>query len=247
MPPAGRTPPCVGHADHRRAHRVLADAVVHLPAAGVLERLRLLVGELGAGVAGEVGGAGEQAGHAVERGVERLLDRDTRGDLLALLERRQRRLPAGDAGGAPTGIPRGLVERRRGLALRPLLELGCAAFGGVVAVRRDEIGGRPERLVGDAHHRFGAGDLLGGERVAVGLVVVGPVGARRGDVAAQDQQRRLVGDGLGGRRAPPRAPSQSSAISPRCTTFQPYASKRMPTSSLYASDVLPSIVMWLSS
>ena len=64
------------HADHRRAHGVLADAVVHLPAAGCSNDLGGLPGELGAGVAGEVGGAGDEAGHAVERGVERLLDRD---------------------------------------------------------------------------------------------------------------------------------------------------------------------------
>ena len=105
------------HTDHRRTHRMLTDAVVHLPAAGMFERLCLLALQFGAGVAGEVGGAGEQAGHSVERCVERLLDGDTGGDLLAQFERRQRGFPAGDTGGTPTCVPRGLVDRRRCLAL----------------------------------------------------------------------------------------------------------------------------------
>ena len=159
------------HADHRGSHRVLADAVVHLAAAGMFERLRLLAGQLGTGVAGEVGGADEQAGHTVERCIERLLDGDTGRDLLALLERGQCGFPSGDAGSAPTRVPRRLVDAW----MRP-----CASTIDRTRRRRarphssryaaTRSGGCPERLVGDAHDGLGAGDLLGGERVAVRLV-----------------------------------------------------------------------------
>ncbi len=71
-------------------------------------------------------------------------------------------------------------------------------IGSVVACRLDELGRCPERLVGNAHHGLGAGDVLGVERQPVGLVVVGVIGGGVADVAAEDQQRWTVGDVLGG-------------------------------------------------
>ena len=72
------------HPDACRAHRVLADPVVHLPAAGVVGGLlAALVGQLDAGVAGEVGGAGDEAGEVRHGRGEHLRHRLAGGDLLA--------------------------------------------------------------------------------------------------------------------------------------------------------------------
>ena len=50
-----------------------------------------------------------------------------------------------------------------------------APVGGMGACGGDEIVGRPERLVGDVEHRFGARHVVGVEGVAVRLVAAGVV------------------------------------------------------------------------
>ena len=60
----------------------------------------------------------------------------------------------------------------------------------VLPVGGDELGRRPERLVGNAHHGLRPSDVLSIEREAVRLEVVGVIGRRVTDVAAQDQQVR---------------------------------------------------------
>ena len=127
--------------DHRRSHAVLAHAVVRLAAAGRLGGLLHGVGELRPGVAGEVGGAGDEPGEGVDAGGEHLADRLARGDLLALGERRQRRLPAVDPAAAPGGVPlRPLVGVRRLERLVPALVVTGAAFAGELAVGGDDVG-----------------------------------------------------------------------------------------------------------
>ena len=174
---------------------MLADAVVHLPAVGVRDRLRQLILQLGPGVAGEIGCARHQCRHGVERRIERLLDRDPGGDRLAVGERGECLLPAGQTCRMPGGIPQRGIDAGRVVPLAPGGHLCVTAAGAVGPVRSDQVVRRPERLVRDAHHGLGAGDVLGGERVAVGVGVVGEVGARESDVAAQDEQARAVGLG----------------------------------------------------
>ena len=63
--------------------------------------------------------------------------------------------------------------------------------------------------------------------------------------------RRTISDGRSSSAfaaaSAPRSASRSSESS-TCWTCQPYASKRLPLSSVVnVSDVVPSIVMWLSS
>ena len=174
---------------------MLADAVVDLAAVGRRGGHRLLAGQLGAGVAGEVGGAGHQAGHPGEGGVEGLLDGDPGGDGLALLERRQRVLPAVQPAGGPAGGPLVAVHGGGGEPGVPGVVGVTTSVGAVGAVGGDQRVGRPERLVRDAHDGLRAGDVLRLERVAVRRVVVGEVRAGVADVGAQDQQARPVGDG----------------------------------------------------
>ena len=180
------------HPDARRTHGVLADPVVHLAAAGVVGGLLTArLGQLDAGVAGEVGGAGNEPWEVRHGRGEHLRHRLAGRDLLASLEHRQVVLPALGAGALPRGVPRGTfvgVER-----VERLLPAGAGVTATATdrgAIGLDEIVGRPERFVGDAHDGFGAGDVLRRERVGVGGWVVGVVGRRRADVRAQDEERR---------------------------------------------------------
>ncbi len=187
------------HADHQRAHAVLADAVVRLSPAGRLGGLGRGVRQLGAGVAGQVGRSGDQPGEVVDAHPQHLGDRLTCGDVLTLLERRQRAVPADDAGRGPCRIPRVSLRRLDRLeCLLPPFVIVRAPFGGELAVRGHHVRRGPERLVRDADDGLRLGDVLGVERVAVGLVVVGELRRRVPDVRAQDEQARPVLDGLGG-------------------------------------------------
>ncbi len=62
----------------------------------------------------------------------------------------------------------------------------------------DQLGGSPERLVGDTHHGLRAGDVVGVEGQPVGFVRVGVVGGGIADVRPQNEQAGSIGDGLGG-------------------------------------------------
>jgi transketolase N-terminal domain/subunit len=87
---------------HDAAHAVLTDAVGDGPAARMLLALTIGAVELGAGVAGEIGAAGGQAGHLRGDGVQGLVDRHARGDALAdLLPLRQELFEAGEGLVAP--------------------------------------------------------------------------------------------------------------------------------------------------
>src|SRR5207302_11156722 len=86
-----------GHAVHDRAHAVLADAVVDLPAAEAADVDGRGVLELHAGVLGEVGAAGDHAGQHVEHRVHDGGARLPGGELVTLLPRGQLGLPAWEA------------------------------------------------------------------------------------------------------------------------------------------------------
>ena len=173
---------------------MFAHAVVHLATIGSRSGGGGLAGELGARVAGQVSGASNQSGNAIERRVERLLDRHSRRDLFALLERWQRGIPALNSAARPQRVPERLVDVAGIEAVLPLVADQRAASGTVRAVRLDKISWRPEWLVGNAHHGFGASHLFGGEWVAMRFVTIDLIGTGRGDVAAQDQQARAIGD-----------------------------------------------------
>ena len=175
------------HANHRRTHRVLAHAVVHLPTLRCGWGVRDLAGELGARVAGQVGRASDKSWYAVECCIERLLDSNTRCDLLALLESGQCRFPTIDTAGCPARVPHGTIELAGVEAVLPLVTRRRTTRRAVHAIRVDKLGWRPKRFVGDTHDSLGARDLFGGERVAVRFVMVGEIGARCRNVAAQDQ------------------------------------------------------------
>ena len=98
---------------------------------------------------------------------ESLLDRGA-WPFLALFEHGQVRLPAfspvlhAASQRRSDRMPARRLPRWRALGARARSGLGR---------RVDEFGRRAERLVGDAHHGLGAGDVLRRERVAVGAVV----------------------------------------------------------------------------
>ncbi len=94
--------PVQRHADQRRTHRMLADAVVDVSPAAVFGRERGRPGQAGAVAAGEVGRTGDQAGEAVVGGVERLLDRLAGGERLAEVVGGQVGVPTVGAGHEPT-------------------------------------------------------------------------------------------------------------------------------------------------
>ena len=58
----------------------------------------------------------------------------------------------------------------------------------MLAIGRHDVGGGPERLVGDPHDLLRAADVVRIEGQAVGLVVVGVVRRRVADVAAEHQE-----------------------------------------------------------
>ena len=179
---------------------------------------------------------------------EHLADGLAGGDLLALLERREGLLPALDAGAVPRRIPRrALLRVERVERLRPPGAVLGAPLGGGGAVGLDDLGWGPERLVGDPHHRLRARHLLGRERVAVGLVVVGVVGRGMADVGAQHEQARTVLVGPGGERARPRG--RRSRRRSRRGTRRSSRRRRSahPRRRCTTSVVGPSIVTWLSS
>ena len=126
-------------------------------------------------------------------GVEAGLDRLAGGHRsVAGCERGKRRLPAGHAVPPLGGLPLGLVAVP---AVEPVVPLGPhrLAPGDAPAVQVEHLVGHPEGLVGgEAEQLLGQSDLVGGERVAVGLGRVHEVGRRVADVAAEDDQRGPV-------------------------------------------------------
>ena len=223
MPPTGRIPPC------------LAMPTIAAPMAcsrmpkwmwrppGSLTDCGVGAVEHGAVVAGEVGGA-RRRGRAGSRTWRRAPSGSPCGWRPTRRARRSgvRRpspaspVPAQAACHSADAVDRSAERcRPRGVGRRRLARRRSARVG------LDEFVGRPERLVGDAHHRLGAGDVVGLERVAVGLVVVGVVGRRVADVRAQDQQATGVRSSALAASSAASSASRSSAISPSSTTSQP--------------------------
>ena len=145
--------------------------------------------QLRPGVSGEIGGTGDQSGKSTGNRVESLLDRNARGDLLTLVEPGQGLGPSGSTR-RPCRVPIG-PRRRRGQALLPRFALRTTASAESTTFVH-ECFRSPERLVGNTHHGFRTRHVFGRERVAVCLVLVGPVGRRRTDTSAQDEQLRTI-------------------------------------------------------
>ena len=202
-------PPCIAMPDARRAHAVLADAVVRPGARRGRRRVcwPALVGQLDAGVAGEVGGAGDEAGEVVER--PRRAPWPSPGGW------RSSRPARTSAGRPPSPScrcrarprPTPPARRRRGRRAPP-------ASGPWRRRQRSRDGARGTASTTSSGAQNGssgmpmtslvARDVLGRERVAVGGRVVGVVGRRRADVRAQHEQRRAACRRRGPRAARPR-------------------------------------------
>ena len=155
----------------------------------------------------------------------------------------------GSAGRAPSRRPtrRG---RRRARVERAACQapwLVGAALGGVRAVGLDQLGRRPERLVGDAHHGLGAGDVLGGERVAVrlGSSVRSGLGEPMCERRMSRLGRSVVGHGRDAARPRARRSRRRSRRGARRASRRPRSARRRRRCT--ASAVSPSMVMWLSS
>ena len=200
--------------------------------------------ELGAGVAGEVGAAGDQPGHDVGDGVEARLDGVAGGDLLA--GSKVGSFPASPRGPGPRGRRRARPGRRStppGAPPTPRgLRRGDARAGRTRPRRR-----APRTLVGrQAEDLLGEPDLVLAERVAVGLRRVGELGRRPADVAAQHDQRRPVLD----RHGPAQRRLEGVGVVGDLADpvdVPAVGLEAAAASSLNASSVGPSMVMWLSS
>ncbi len=198
-----------GHAVHHGAHAVLADAVVDEPTAGVVGGLHALVVELHPGVAGQVGPAGEQAGHHVGDGVQHLGAGLAGGEGLAAgLPARQLGLPALEAVAAEARVVGGPIAVP---GVAPLLPgpTGAGATAAGLAVELEHVVGDVEGLLGrQAEDLLGDADLVLAEGAAVGFGVVGELRRGVADVAAQHDERRAVLDRLG----PPEGGGQGGGV-----------------------------------
>ena len=179
-------------ADQGRAHGVLADAERDLRAARLVGGEQRLALERETDVAGQIGAAGDEAGHDAVDGVEHLLGCHTRGGLLVGAEGGQRGLPTGQTAGAEGGLPLGLSTGERRMGSFVPVRTGQRPARAGLPVHVDDLGGHVERLVGEVHDGLGGRDLLGAEREPVGRGVVGVVRRGEPDVGAQHDQRRLV-------------------------------------------------------
>ena len=156
-----------GHADHRCAHAVLTDTEVDLATFGGIGAEHAHVGELGAGVAGDVGTATDDRWVGLGEGLEDRPGRLAGSDGLAWLPRRH---------------VRG-VDRRRGLAQQRIefrtvdarcrdTAFPCFAYRRTTHTRcvacSENVGVDVEGFVcRDAKDFFGRCDLLVEDRIAV--------------------------------------------------------------------------------
>ena len=238
-----------GHAVHGRGHGVLAHSEMDVAAARRLRGHRLQRGGLGVDRAGQVGRAADQLRHRRRERLEHLL---------AGLARRPGRPLLGET----------LLERAQHAvqAGRQVARLGALELGpGVRRLARQTL------LPGRAHRRAAAAEAAASRRaIAAGSRTADRAsraraapppprrrqaashGSRRCRPCAARRSRSWCGTrsgSAGPRPGPPPEPLRSPrdrgrrSRSPR----QPYASNRMSASSDRASDVDPSIEMWLSS
>ena len=232
------------NAVHDRAHRVLADAERDV-AAGPQRREQPAAFEVRVRRFDEVAGAADHRGNRRRERLHDLPAGGTRGELLAGLELRQ--LPLADAA-RPGGVPP--LARRPGT--RPtsrqsgvpfVFELRAAL--GAVHMRVDLVR-HVEVLVGvPAERLLRRRDLLGAERAAVRLRGVDRVRRTERDVAADDDHRRTRGLRL--RRGDRRAQGVEVVDVRRAARASRAPRSARRRSSVNEIDVVPSIVMWLSS
>ena len=222
--PADREDAAVaGHADHRRPHAVLANAVVDLPAAGRLGCLLGSVGQLRSGVAGEVGGAGHQSGERVDAGGEHLADRLPRRPPSRPARTSAARLPNRRSrcrAHAASHAARSSGSAASSVLLPPLVVAG-ATLGGDLAV-----GGRRRRAASRTARRGcrGSPSSRVTSSAVNGLPWASWWSVHFGDgVPTCERRMSRLGrssTALAASSASSRA-SQSSAISPRYSTCQP--------------------------
>ena len=197
----------------------------------------------------------DEAGHDVERSRSSDLacTRCAGGELVAARPRRAASPPSRRARAArgtrrAASASSGSRVAERGAALLPRLARGAAARARPRGSTSSTSSGTKKSSSGGSPRiSLTARDLVGAERVAVGLGGVGVLRRRLADVAAQHDQARAVG--LGHARAEPglervEVVGDLAELARRASRRPRTASGRRRCS---ASSVGPSMVMWLSS
>ena len=158
------------HAVHHAAHAVLADAEVDLAAAGLVPGQHALALDRGAGVAGEVGAAADEAGH-LRAGAPR----GTRRSPCGWRPSRPRPRSGGRRPSRAGPCRRGTRPTRRGGPVHSSSRFSHASRAPRPArpgapVEGEHVVGHVEGLVGrEAEDLLGDADLVLAERVAVGV------------------------------------------------------------------------------
>jgi hypothetical protein len=171
-----------------------ADPVVDLIAAGGARFLVHPVVQLQPGVPGEVAGSDEEPREIVCNGVEASVDRLASGDLVTGLEHRQLLLPVVEPAAGHARVPDRTVSTPRVEAFRPL-GVHIRTAHDRFPVVREHLLRYVECLVRrESEDLLRLFHLVRAERITVGRGRVGLVRRRPADVAAENDQRRLVLD-----------------------------------------------------
>ncbi len=195
-PAVGDEPAVEGHPVHDGRHPELADPVVDVPPAGLAGPHRAGAGEVGEVGAGEVGAAAEELRHPGAEERQHLLRGLAAGDGARRLHGGGQRVRAEAGEVGREGAAHAALELRReggmgravGLEARLPLLLRRGAAGAGVPLGADGIRDLEGR-VAPAERLAGGADLVGAERLAVGLGRAGAPGRTLADGGATDDER----------------------------------------------------------